>query len=93
MTLRAPITGVRPLRDGLMWVDFESGSQLLLDLKKHLGMMRFKGLEAPGVWESARAEGRSIRWYNGGAPVAELSDEELLSVVTGESAGLSAGEA
>ena len=67
-----------------MWVDFESGSQVLLDLKGRLGMMRFKALEAPGVWESARAEGRFVRWYDGGAPAVELSYDELLSLVAGE---------
>ena len=81
-----PITGVRPLRDGLMWVDFKSGSQALLDLKEHLGGMRFKALEAHDVWDSARAEGRFVRWYSDGAPVAELSYEELLSVMAGEGA-------
>lgn len=83
-----PIAGVRPLRDGLMWVDFESGSQVLLDLKDHLGGMRFRALEAQDVWESAKAEGRSIRWYSGGAPIVELSCEELLSLVAGEGAAL-----
>ena len=88
MTSGTPITGVRPLRDGLMWVDFESGSQVLLDLKRHLGAMRFKALEARDVWESARAEGRFVRWYGGGAPVAELSYDELLSLVAGEEEGV-----
>ena len=81
-----PIAGVRPLRDGLMWVDLKSGSQVLLDMKEHLGGMRFKALEAHDVWDSAKAEGRSIRWYSDGAPVAELSYEELLSVMGGEDA-------
>ena len=79
-----PIAGVRPLRDGLMWVDLKSGSQVLLDLKEHLGAMRFKSLEARDVWDSAKAEGQSIRWYSDGAPIAELSYEELLSVMAGE---------
>ena len=83
----APIAGVRPLRDGLMWVDFDSGCQILLDLKAHLGALRFKALLAPGVWTNARAEGRYVRWYGeDGAPVAELSYEELLAVVAGEEA-------
>ncbi len=28
-----PISGVRPLRNGLLWVEFASGSQVLLDMK------------------------------------------------------------
>ncbi len=79
-----PIAGVRPLRDGLMWVDFKSGSQVLLDLKPCLGAMRFKALEASDVWESARGDGDFVRWYSGETPVVEMSCEELFSVVAGE---------
>ncbi|MCR5346751.1 MAG: hypothetical protein K6E38_03160 [Fretibacterium sp.] len=82
-----PIVGVRPLRDGLIWVDFKSGSQVLLDLKPCLGAMRFKALESPDVWESAKAEGRFVKWYSGGEPIAELSYDELFSVMAGELKG------
>ena len=78
------ITDVRPLRDGLMWVDFKSGSRVLLNLKPCFETMRFRALAAPGVWESARANGGFVKWYSGETPVAELSYEELFSVVAGE---------
>ena len=84
MPERTPIAEVRPLRDGLIWVDFESGSQVLLDMKYRLGTMRFKALETPEVWESAKAQGGFVRWYSGGTPVAELSYEELFSMVAGD---------
>ena len=76
MSAGAPIASVRPLRDGLIWVDFESGSQVLLDMKSCL--------ESPDVWQSTRAGGGFIRWYSGDTPVAELSYEELFSMVAGD---------
>ena len=84
MPERTPIAGVRPLRDGLIWVDFESGSQVLLDMKSHVGSLRFRALESPEVWHSAKAQGGGVRWYSGGMPVAELSYEELFSMVAGD---------
>ena len=84
MSAGAPIASVRPLRDGLIWVDFESGSQVLMDMKSCLGALRFKALESPDVWQSARAGGGFIRWYSGDTPVAELSYEELFSMVAGD---------
>ena len=47
MSAGTPIASVRPLRDGLIWVDFESGSQVLLDMKSCLGALRFKAQESP----------------------------------------------
>ena len=84
MSAGAPIASVRSLRDGLIWVDFESGSQVLLDMESCLGALRFKALESPDVWQSTRAGGGFIRWYSGDTPVAELSYEELFSMVAGD---------
>ena len=53
-------------------------------MKSCLGALRFKALESPDVWQSARAGGGVIRWYSGDTPVAELSYEELFSMVAGD---------
>ena len=84
MSAGALIASVRPLRDGLIWVDFESGSQVLLDMKSCLGALRFMAQEPPDAWQSARPGGGFIRWYSGDTPVAELSYEELFSMVAGD---------
>ena len=78
---RCYISAVKPLKGYILQVDFVSGSRLLLDMKHCLDKFRFRALNDPQVWNSARTDGVFIRFGN-----VELSHDELLTMAEQEHA-------
>lgn len=76
---RRYLTGVTPLSDYILQVEYVSGSRLLLDMKPYLEKMRFRPLADPQVWNSAVTNGIFVRFGN-----VELSHDELLSMAEQE---------
>ena len=76
---RRYLTGVTPLPNHILQVDFVSGSRLLLDMKPYLDKIRFLPLNDPEVWHSAVTNGIFVRFGN-----VEISHDELLSMTERE---------
>ena len=72
---RKYISGVKPLDNYILQVDFVSGSRLLLDMKPYLDKLRFRPLAEAQLWSSAVTNGIFIRFGN-----VELSHDELLAM-------------
>lgn len=74
-----PITKVTPLQDYVLRVEYSSGSTVLFHMKEMLNKgCRFRGLDEPGVWETAQTDGRFVRWPR----YAEISFDEILTITS-----------
>lgn len=79
MAMVDPISKVTPLADYVLQVDYSSGSTVLFRMKDMLNKgCRFRGLDEPGVWETAETDGRFVRWPH----YAELSFDEILTITS-----------
>jgi hypothetical protein len=81
---KAPIASVTPMQDRILQVNFNTGNTALVDLKPRLGLIRFRALTIPEIWDSADTDGGFVHWYRDGIAVVELSYDEMLSMMVGE---------
>lgn len=72
---RTYISGVKPLDNYILQIDFISGSQLLLDMSRQLDSIRFRPLKKREVWQSATTNGIFVRFGN-----TEIAHDEILAM-------------
>lgn len=70
------ISGVKPLKNHVLQVDFVSGSRVLLDLSDYIESLRFRPLKDESVWCSAVTNGMFVRFGD-----VELSHNEILEMI------------
>lgn len=70
------ITGVKPLGNYVLQVEFVSGSHVMLDMSPYLESVRFCSLKDPKVWRSATTNGLFVRFGE-----AELAHDEILTML------------
>lgn len=75
---REYISGVKPLENYILKIDFVSGSSVLLDMTPFMEKLRFRPLKKPEVWSSAETNGIFVRF--GGV---EISHDEIIEMVEG----------
>ena len=75
---REYISGVKPLENHILKIDFVSGSSVLLDMTPFMEKLRFRPLKKPEVWSSAETNGIFVRF--GGV---EISHDEIIEMVEG----------
>ncbi len=84
-TEKMPISAVWPLQDGVLQIIFETDNAAVIDLQPKFHTTRFSPLEDEAVWRSVKTDGRFVRWFQNDFPIVEVTCEELLGMIVGQS--------
>ncbi|MCR4786995.1 MAG: DUF2442 domain-containing protein [Lachnospiraceae bacterium] len=77
------IKSIKPMKNGILKVVFETGNSITVDMSQRLSTARFGVLKDTEVWESADTDGNFVHWYQDGIEVVELSFDEIMQMTVG----------